>query len=87
MSIGTRINVEMAEWADAGDDVPEELKIIRELRDTREDLAACLALYVAEYRAFRTGTVGCPNSEVRQEQERRILIENRAKAILERAEA
>ncbi|HZZ82026.1 MAG TPA: hypothetical protein VFE62_26235 [Gemmataceae bacterium] len=33
MTLQSRIHAVMAEWADAGDDVPEELKIIREQRE------------------------------------------------------
>ena len=50
--------------------------------ETHGEQAACLALYVAEYPAFRSRPVGGPNSEVREQHDRRILIEDRAKAAL-----
>lgn len=82
MNQASRIAAVLAEWADAGDDVPEELKLIRELRGERDELAACLTLYVAKYPAFRCKPVGSPNSEVREEHDRRILMEDRASSAL-----
>lgn len=38
MKIDSRIHALNAEWADAGDDVSEELKIIRELRNLVDEL-------------------------------------------------
>ena len=42
MSLENRIHAVMAAWADAGDDVPEELKLIRELRAQRDELRDAL---------------------------------------------
>lgn len=60
-----------------------------DLLEEREALIAelvdVLSNYVIEYPAFRSMTVGCPNSAVRAEQERQIDLENKARAILAKA--
>lgn len=53
-------------------------KLIKVYEDRLAEYKECLHLYLNEYPAFRAKNVGSPNSEVRIEHDRRILIEDRA---------
>lgn len=53
---------------------------------TESDAIAMLKEYVAEFPAFRSMPMGAPNSRARAEQEADIAREDKAKAIIAKAE-
>jgi hypothetical protein len=67
MNMDIRINAVMAGWADAGDDVPEELRLIRELRAANGELADALRNLVAF--VYRNSTEAGETREVQEAEE------------------
>jgi hypothetical protein len=55
---------------------------VDQLAAQRDAIAAVLERYVAAYPAFRIKPVGAPGSQVREEQERLMALEDAARAVL-----
>jgi hypothetical protein len=60
---------------------------VDQLAAQRDAIADVLERYVAAYPAFRIKPVGAPGSQVREEQERLMALEDAARAVLAKAAA
>jgi hypothetical protein len=73
-------------WHHVGSDV-RHLKKVRQILSSHQQLAAIVERYMAAYPAFRMKPVGSPGSQVRDEQERLMALEDAARAALASARA